>query len=92
MPYFRLVLADSKNPPKGKFKEILGNYDPRGKTRAVSGDRVLYWISKGAQISDTAHNFLIKNGVITGKKVAKHNKKIAKEEGQEAPKAETTQQ
>ena len=31
-------------------------------------DRVAYWMSKGAQISDTVHNFLVSQKLIEGKK------------------------
>src|SRR5882724_5107774 len=71
-PTFRLVLTDSKNGPKsGKYLEILGFYDSRldNKIEQIKVDRVKYWISKGAQLSRTVHNFLITKKVITGKKV-----------------------
>ena len=70
-PVFRLVLTDSKNGPKsGKAVEVLGSYDARkGKgTNHVDGEKVKYWISKGAQVSDTVHNFLVKEKIIEGKK------------------------
>ena len=69
-PVFRLVLTDSKNGPKsGKFKEILGSYDARRAENAqVTGERVNYWVSKGAKLSDTAHNLLVKKGIIVANK------------------------
>jgi small subunit ribosomal protein S16 len=68
---FRLVLTDSKNGPKsGKTLEVLGSYDPRGKKviNNLKAEKVNYWISKGAQPSDTVHNLLVENKVLTGKK------------------------
>jgi len=82
MPYYRLVIAESHRAAKGKFLEVLGNYDPRKKTAAVAKEKVLRWISKGAQVSDSAHNFLVKQQVIKGKKIAKHN--VPKEEAKDA--------
>lgn len=73
-PSFRLVLTDKDAPPRGRFLEILGFYNPYTKERAVKKERISYWISQGAQPSDTAHNFLVKAGVITGKKIAVHAK------------------
>ncbi len=70
-PTFRLVLTDSKNGPKsGKSLEILGSYDPRleNKLEQLKTDRVKYWISKGAQLSDTVHNYLVTKKIIEGKK------------------------
>jgi small subunit ribosomal protein S16 len=71
-PSFRIVLTDSKNGPKsGNAVEVLGSYDARaGKgTNHIDGEKVKYWISKGAQVSKTMHNFLIDQKVITGKKI-----------------------
>lgn len=70
IPTFRLVLTDSKNSTKsGKFLEILGTYDAVHNVKEVKGERVTYWMSKGAQLSDTVHNWLIDKKVIPGKKV-----------------------
>jgi small subunit ribosomal protein S16 len=70
-PVFRLVLTDSKNGPKsGKFLEILGNMDMRRSEKAeFKIDRVKYWMSKGAQLSDTVHNLLVGRKDIEGKKI-----------------------
>ena len=71
VPTFRVVLTDSKNSTKsGRFLEILGSFDPRDdKSKIVDGERVKYWISKGAQLSGTLHNFLVHTKVIEGKKI-----------------------
>jgi small subunit ribosomal protein S16 len=71
-PTFRIVLTDSKFGPKsGKPVEVLGSYDARkGKgTNHVDGEKVKYWISKGAQVSETVHNFLVDQKVLTAKKI-----------------------
>ena len=69
-PSFRLVLTESKNAAKsGRFQEILGfhNFRKDG-TTTIKADRVKHWISMGAQVSDTAHNLLVTEKVITAKK------------------------
>jgi len=70
-PVFRLVLTDSKNGPRsGKFLEILGSYDARRREDAkLDTDKIKDWVSKGAQLSGTVHNFLIDKKVIDGKKI-----------------------
>ncbi len=70
-PSFRLVLTDSKNSTKsGKFLEILGAHNFRKEeSTIINADRVKHWISKGAQVSDTARNLLVTEKVLTGKKV-----------------------
>lgn len=68
-PSFRVVAVESKRGPKsGAFKEILGSYDPRHKTNTkLKGERIIYWISKGATTSTTVHNLLIGAKIIEGK-------------------------
>jgi len=71
-PTFRVVLTDSKNGPKsGKYLENLGWYDTRKKNTADQLDieQIKHWVSKGAKLSTTLHNFLISQKVITGKKL-----------------------
>ena len=72
-PTYRLVLADSKSSAKsGKYLEMLGNYDSRhGEKSAINSERVLHWLSVGAQASITVHNMLIDRKIITGKKINK---------------------
>jgi small subunit ribosomal protein S16 len=69
-PSFRAVLTDSKNSTKsGKFLEILGTYNPKAGEKSLDADRIKYWMSQGAKCSDTMHNFLVHDKVITGKKI-----------------------
>lgn len=69
-PSFRLVLTDSKNSTKsGRFKEILGSYDPRKSTDSFNGERIKYWLSQGAGVTATVNNLLIKHRIINGKKI-----------------------
>jgi small subunit ribosomal protein S16 len=69
-PSFRAVLTDSKNSTKsGKFLEIVGNYNPKAGSTNFKVDRIKYWMSKGAKLSDTMHNFLVHQKVIEGKKI-----------------------
>ncbi len=62
---------DSKFAAKsGKEVEVIGAYDPRAKgVNKIDAERVKYWISKGAQVSETVHNFLIDQKVLSGKKI-----------------------
>src|SRR3989344_2593405 len=69
-PAFRAVLTDSKNSTKsGKFLEILGTYNPHLDDAKFENDRIKHWVSKGAKLSDTMHNFLVHQKVIEGKKI-----------------------
>ncbi len=61
-PYYRVVVADSRSPRDGKFIEILGTYDPKqtGQNSSFDVERADYWISKGAQPSDTVRSLIKK--------------------------------
>lgn len=61
-PVFRIVVADGRSPRDGKFIEELGTYWPlkQGNNFNVDVTRADYWISKGAQPSDTVSSFLKK--------------------------------
>lgn len=70
--------------------EILGHHDFRKDGTILKADRIKYWLSVGAKATDTAHNLLLKNKIITGKKINVLPKKTftKKEEPVvEAPKA-----
>jgi small subunit ribosomal protein S16 len=90
-PHFRVVVGDSRNGPKsGRFIEILGSYEPKGGEVTLNADRIKHWISVGAQVSGTVHNFLITKEIIEGKKINVLPKKtpIVKEPTEEEIKAE----
>ena len=56
-------MADRRSPRDGKFIEIIGAYDPKkpGRNSTLKIDRVEYWISKGAQPSDTVRSLIKQN-------------------------------
>src|SRR5881397_922173 len=62
-PYYKVVVADSRSPRDGKFIEIIGTYDPKkpGHNSTLKLDRAEYWISKGAQPSETVRSLIKKN-------------------------------
>ena len=63
-PVYRIVVADSRSPRDGKFIEEIGTYQPlkKGDNFTVNLERANYWVSKGAQPSDTVASFLKKAG------------------------------
>jgi small subunit ribosomal protein S16 len=65
-PYFRIVVADSRSPRDGKFIEEIGTYQPlkKGENYKMDLERAKYWLSKGAQPSDTVASFIKKLGKV----------------------------
>lgn len=61
-PFFRIVVSDSRSPRDGKFIEEIGTYQPltKGDNFKVDLERAKYWVSKGAQPSETVASFLKK--------------------------------
>ena len=59
-PYYKIVVADSRSPRDGKFIEIIGNYDPKKADHNSNLDlgRVDYWVSRGAQPSETVASII----------------------------------
>ncbi len=66
-PYYRIVVADSRARRDGKFIELVGSYDPMKpkKDRAtINEERILHWLDKGAEPSDTVKNILSDKGLL----------------------------
>ena len=101
-PFFRIVVTDKKNPPRGgRFLEMVGFFNPLTKEKKLKAERIKYWLSVGAQPSDTVHNLLVAEKVIEGKKIDVHKKPKKKEkkaeeekptETKEEPKEETAKE
>jgi len=62
-PFFRVVVTDSRAARDSSFVEILGHYNPRSKPAVVqvNKERVDYWISKGAQASDSVRTLIARH-------------------------------
>ena len=62
-PFYRVVIADSRNPRDGKCIEEIGIYDPMTEPATVKIDmeRAKYWIANGAQPTDTVKALLKKS-------------------------------
>lgn len=67
-PAFHMVVGERRSKPQSNGIEVLGSYHPKTKETVLKNDRILYWMSKGSQVSDTAYNMLVAKGVVSGKK------------------------
>lgn len=85
-PYYKIVVADARNPRDGKFIERVGSYNPllakdNPERVKIDADRVKHWLSVGAQPTDRVHRFLDAAGIL--ERAAKNNPKKA-EPGEKA--------
>ena len=62
-PFYRVVVADREAKRDGRFVEIVGHYNPCREPIELKLDheRISYWLSKGAQPSDTVRNLITKS-------------------------------
>ena len=86
-PHYRIVAADSRSPRNGRFLESLGSFNPKAGTVQLNVERVEYWISVGAQPTNTTISLLTKGGVKHSFVVAK--KPLRKKEAEVAKTDET---
>jgi small subunit ribosomal protein S16 len=68
-PFYKLVVTEHTNPRDGKFLERLGSYNPllakdHHDRMAVDVERVRYWISVGAKMSDRVEKLLAELDVV----------------------------
>ena len=62
-PCYRVVVIESRAPRDGRYVELLGYYHPRVDPEVLKIDyeRVSYWASKGARLSDTVRSLLARH-------------------------------
>jgi small subunit ribosomal protein S16 len=59
-PFYRVVVIEKRRARDSRFVEVVGTYDPLQQPAEIKlkTDRVEYWLSQGAQPSDTVRSFL----------------------------------
>jgi len=70
VPFYRIVVTNSRSPVKGKFIESVGWYDPRAKKVEVKKEKVLDWINKGAQLSNSVKKVLLNLSTFSSKEIS----------------------
>ncbi|MEQ9617303.1 MAG: 30S ribosomal protein S16 [Phycisphaerales bacterium] len=67
-PFYRINAIEKRNQRDGRVIENLGWYDPMAKDAdkqlKIEAERIKFWISRGAQCSDTMNDILAREGVI----------------------------
>lgn len=84
-PFYRVVVADSRNARDGRFIEEIGTYNPLTNPAEIKIDfvKAKEWIGKGAQPTDTVRALL--------KKVEAQATKTEETPQTETPAAETAE-
>jgi len=65
-PYYRIVVIDKRRARNGRFLEVLGQYNPIANPvqMEINSERAQYWLSKGAQPSETVQSILRKKEIV----------------------------
>ncbi|HEY2384184.1 MAG TPA: 30S ribosomal protein S16 [Terriglobia bacterium] len=65
-PYYRIVVIDKRRARNGRFLEVIGQYNPIANPvqMEVNAERTQYWLSKGAQPSETVRSILLKKELV----------------------------
>lgn len=82
-PHYRIVAIQARTKREGKTLEDLGHYSPITKEIVLKKDRIEYWLSVGAQPTDTVKGLLIKEEIVKADKYKKTYSKTAKKKSQE---------
>lgn len=91
---YRVVVTPKREKRDSMAIEILGSYNPHTKELKLNKERAAYWISVGAQPSESVARLLVKDGVMKKVETKKtFNKKpgkkaVERREAAEAKKAE----
>ena len=62
-PYYRIVVIEKERARNGRPVEVVGTYNPRTNPASVElkRERIDYWVSKGAQMSDRVNKLFTKH-------------------------------
>ena len=78
-PHYRVGVFDRRTRRDGPPIEHLGHYDPLieddDKKVTLEEDRVRYWLSQGALVSETVGSFLRRRGIEIPKRAKRSRKK-----------------
>jgi small subunit ribosomal protein S16 len=82
LPFYRIVVTDSRSPRDGNFIEKVGTYNPllsndNADRVVLNKERIQYWLSQGAEPSERVNIFLAKAGLTEAIKWNESPKKSA---------------
>jgi small subunit ribosomal protein S16 len=65
-PYYRIVVIDKRRARNGRFLEVVGQYNPIANPvqMEINSERAQYWLSKGAEPSETVRSILRKKELV----------------------------
>ena len=85
-PFYRIVVQDKTAPRDGRFIDRIGTFDPiqGDASLVISSEKLTYWTSKGAKMSDAVKNQVKKSRKLGVAKEPSTKESIAAEKKQQA--------
>lgn len=68
LPHYRIVISPLREKRDSRFIEEIGYYSPLSKELKIDKERAEYWISVGAQPSETVARLLVRQNIIKAPK------------------------
>ncbi len=70
-PFYRVVVTDSRKARDGAYIENIGTYNPLKNPAEVkiNAERANYWLSQGAQPTETARTLLVRSEILAPKTI-----------------------
>jgi small subunit ribosomal protein S16 len=71
-PHYRVVVIEKERARNGRPVEVVGTYNPRTSPASIElkRDRIDYWVSKGARLSDRVSKLVSKPAPAAAESVA----------------------
>jgi len=71
-PHYRVVVIEKERARNGRPVEVVGTYNPRTSPASIElkRDRIDYWVSKGAKLSNRVGKLVSKPAPATAQSVA----------------------
>ena len=81
-PFYRIVVAEASAPRDGRYVERVGTYNPmvprdHQQRLTLNGERISFWMSKGAQPTERVHKMLASAGLMSAPVLRDQPKKSA---------------
>ena len=81
-PFYRIVVAEASAPRDGRYVERVGTYNPmvpkdHEQRLTFNGERISFWMSKGAQPTERVHKMLASAGLMAAPVLRDQPKKSA---------------
>lgn len=73
--HFRLIVAEKRSKMRGLYTDDLGWLNPHTNQFNINAEKTLHWLKIGASPTNSAHNLLVKAGIVKKPKIPVHARK-----------------